>query len=188
MKAREKARATYEDLLKVPDHMVAEILDGDLVVSPRPASRHAKVNSLMGVDLGGPFMGPPGGPRGPGGWWIIFEPELHFGDDVLVPDLAGWRRARMPEIPDVAFFTLTPDWVCEIASPRRGQVDRARKMPIYAREGIPHLWVVDPMERTLEVYGLEGGRWFVLHTFAGDEHARAVSFDAVELELGRWWL
>ena len=106
-----KRRATYEDLLQVPPHRVAEIVHGDLHVSPRPASRHALAASVLGFELGPPFDH---GRGGPGGWWILFEPEQHFGDDVLAPNLAGWQRERMPEFPDTAFFTLAPDWLCEV--------------------------------------------------------------------------
>lgn len=183
-----RRRATYEDLLRVPEHMVAEIIDGELIASPRPASPHAHAASGIGSDTWGRFNGPPNGPGRPGGWWILFEPELHFGEDVLVPDLAGWRRERMPVMRDVPFFELVPDWVCEVVSPRTGAIDRSRKMRIYAREGARHLWMVDPLARTLEVYPLEDGRWVVASTPAGDERARAEPFDAVELEIGRWWL
>jgi hypothetical protein len=125
-----KRRATYDDLLQVPAHRVGEIVDGDLHVSPRPASRHALASSGLGSALGPPFHN---GRGGPGGWWILDEPELHLGPDVLVPDLAGWRRERMPEFPDTAAFTLAPDWVCEVVSPSTEGLDRARKMPAYAR-------------------------------------------------------
>jgi Uma2 family endonuclease len=180
--------ATYEDLAQVPDHMVAEVVDGELYATPRPASPHARVVSVMGRDLGDPFDRPADGPGAPGGWWILFEPELHFGDDIVVPDLAGWRRGRMPRIPNVAFFEQAPDWACEVVSPTTGALDRVRKMRIYSREHIAHLWLVDALAKTLEVYRLEAGRWIVVATHAGSERVRAEPFDAVELELARWWL
>src|SRR3990172_867600 len=124
-----RRRATYDDLMQVPDHLVAEIIDGELVTSPRPASPHAFASSCIGQDLG-PFSRRPGAPGVPGGWWILDEPELHFAEDVLVPDLAAWRHERMPRVPNTAFFTLAPDWVCEVVSPRTGRLDRVRKMPI----------------------------------------------------------
>ncbi|HEY3356193.1 MAG TPA: Uma2 family endonuclease [Polyangia bacterium] len=187
-KARETGPATYDDLLKVPDTMVAEILDGELYATPRPASPHAHTASMMAADLISRFGHPPGDPGVPGGWWILIEPELHLGPDVIVPDLAGWRRERMPLMPNAPFFTLAPDFVSEIASPRRGRVDRVKKLPIYAREGVRHAWIVDPLERTLEVLGLEGGRWVLLATHGGDERVRAEPFAAIELDLARWWL
>jgi Uma2 family endonuclease len=185
--AEPKRRATYEDLMQVPDTKVAEIIDGELVVSPRPASPHAHAATLLGIDVGGPFHRHPDDPAGPGGWWIVLEPELHWGDDVLVPDWAGWRRERMPSFPIVPFFTQTPDWICEVVSPSSGRIDRSRKMRIYAREGVAHLWLVDPLARTLEIYRLEAGRWVVARTSGGDDVVRAEPFDAIELRLERWW-
>lgn len=181
-----RKEATYEDLLEVPDHKVAEILDGELVVSPRPAARHALSSSAVGSSLMPPFHF--GGDHGPGGWWILDEPELHLGRDVLVPDLAAWRRERMPVIPDVAAFTLAPDWACEVLSPATVRHDRLRKMRIYAREGVAHLWLLDPQARTLEVYALEGERWVVLGTHGGDEKVRAAPFEAVALDLTLLWM
>jgi Uma2 family endonuclease len=181
-------KATYEDLMAVPDNLVAEIVGGELVTSPRPASPHATSGIAISSDLFTRFATPPGSSSAPGGWWILYEPELHLGEDVLVPDVAGWRRERMPKMPHVVGFTLAPDWVCEIVSPSTGRLDRARKMPIYAREGVSHMWIVDPIPRTLEVYRLEEGRWIVASTHGGAERARAEPFDAVELDLSRWWI
>lgn len=180
-----KTRATYEDLLAVPDHKVAEILDGELFVSPRPAAPHARAASVIGADIGSPFDR---GRGGPGGWWVLNEPELHLGDDVLVPDLAGWRRERMPAIPNTPFFTLAPDWVCEVVSPSTEQIVRRRKQPIYAREGVSHLWFVNPLARTLEVFRLSPGGWLLGATHAGAERVRAEPFEAVELELAALWI
>jgi Uma2 family endonuclease len=183
-----RRRATYEDLLKVPDTMVAEILDGELHATPRPASPHARAASGIGSDLWGRFDRPPNGPGQPGGWWILFEPELHLGADVVVPDVAGWRREKMPVLPNVAAFTQAPDWACEVVSPPTAAADRVRKMRIYARESVGHLWLVEPLAKTLEVYRLENGRWVVAGTQGGSERVRAEPFEAVELELTRWWL
>ena len=179
-----KRRATYEDLLQVPPHRVAEIVDGDLHVSPRPASRHALASSRLGSALGPPFDR---GQGGPGGWWIIDEPELHLGEEILVPDLAGWRRDRMPEFPDTSAFTLAPDWVCKIVSPSTERLDRAKKMPAYARENVAYLWLLNPLARTLEVYRRAGAQWLLLATHEGTSRVRAEPFDAVELELGPLW-
>ena len=182
-----RRRATYQDLMEVPEHLVAEIIDGELVTSPRPASPHALAAMRIGTDLGGAFDRPPGGGV-PGGWWLLFEPELHLGEDVIVPDLAAWRRERMPVLPNVAAFTQPPDWVCEVLSPTTGAIDRGRKMRIYAREQVGHLWIVDPLARTLEVYHLERDRWVVASTHGGSERVRPEPFDAVELDIARWWL
>jgi Uma2 family endonuclease len=183
-----KRYATYEDLEAVADTMVAELIDGDLITSPRPASPHARATTQLGVRLGGSFDRPPDGADAPGGWWILFEPELHFGRNVLVPDLAGWRRDRMPKLPNVAAFTQAPDWICETISPSTGSIDRGRKMRIYAHEGVGHLWIVEPIARTIEVYRLEGERWIVASTHGGNDPVRAEPFDAVELDPSSWWL
>ena len=185
---RPRRRATYEDLMQVPDTKVAEIIDGELIVTPRPASPHAFAATRISIDLLAPFDGPPGIPPIPGGWWLLLEPELHFGDDVLVPDWAGWRRERLPVLENVPFFTLAPDWVCEVISPSTGRVDRSRKMRHYATDGVAYLWLVDPLLQTLEMYRLEAGRWIVVGTYGGDDIVRAEPFGAIEIRLGRWWL
>ncbi len=182
-----RRHATYEDLLQVPDLLIAELIDGELITAPRPASPHAWAASVIGQDLG-PFNRPLGGPGGPGGWWILFEPELHLGADVLVPDLAGWRRQRLPVLANVPYFELAPDWVCEVISPTTARLDRVRKLPLYAREQVGYVWLVDPLMRTLEVYRLEGQRWVVVSTHGGAEGVRAEPFEGVELDMGRWWL
>lgn len=181
---RVKSPATYRDLIDVPDHCVAEILDGELFATPRPALRHARSSSALGVEIGGPYDQARGGP---GGWWILDEPEMHFGDDVLVPDLAGWRRDRLPVVPEEAFLTLAPDWVCEVLSPATERIDRTRKLRIYAREGVPHVWLLNPSLRTLEVLHLEGDRWVVVGTHDGDQIVRVEPFAEVAMELVRLW-
>jgi Uma2 family endonuclease len=176
--------ATYEDLLKVPDHMVAEILDGELYATPRPAPRHADASSGIGGALRGPFDR---GRGGPGGWRILDEPELHLGADVLVPDLAGWRRARMPLLPETAYFAIAPDWICEVISPSTASIDRVKKMAIYAREDVRHAWLIDPLAQTLEVLRLDNGRWTIVSTASGVDVARAEPFDALDLDLSLLW-
>ena len=180
----QKKRATYKDLLAVPEHLVAEIIDGDLVTSPRPASRHANASTGLLGALDGPFRR---GRGGPGGWIILFEPELHLHGHVIVPDLAGWRRERMPKLLDTAAFELAPDWACEILSRGTAALDRARKMPIYASERVGHIWLIDPIDRTLETYGLRDDGWMLLRTFENDDKARAEPFEAVEFDLGELW-
>jgi Uma2 family endonuclease len=179
-----KSRATYEDLLAVPKHLVAEIINGTLVTMPRPASLHARAASSLGGELYGPFDR---GKGGPGGWVILDEPELHLHGDVLVPDLAGWRRERMPELPDATAFELAPDWICEVLSPSTAATDRAEKLPIYAREHVGHVWLVDPIAKTLEACHLESGRWVLLGTWRDDAKVRVAPFDAFELELAGLW-
>jgi Uma2 family endonuclease len=179
-----KRSATYEDLLRVPPPLVAEIVDGDLYTSPRPAPRHAVASSGVGGQLYPPFHV---GRGGPGGWIILHEPELHLAEDVAVPDLGGWRRERLPVLPETAFFAVAPDWVCEVVSPGTESLDRARKLPLYARHGVAHAWLVNPLERTLEVYRREGEFWVLLVTHAGDALVRAEPFADVELDLLLLW-
>lgn len=179
-----RRHATYEDVLAASEHVVAEVLFGTLHTQPRPAFPHASATSALAADLHNPFDR---GRGGPGGWVLLFEPELHLGADILVPDLAGWRRTRMPKVPNAAFVSLAPDWICEVLSPATAARDRADKMSIYAREGVPHAWLVDPLARTLEVYRLEGTKWLLLDVHKEDALVRAEPFDAVELELGGLW-
>jgi len=181
-----RRRATYEDLRAVPDHLVAEIIHGTLVTHPRPAPPHARASSRLGAELDGPFDR---GRGGPGGWLILDEPELHLrAGHVLVPDLAGWRRERMPRLPrDAAAFELAPDWACEVLSPATAATDRADKMPIYAREQVAHVWLIDPLVRTLEVFRLDGETYRALAVWRDDAVVRAEPFDAVAIELAGLW-
>ena len=191
-KAQPPRRATYADLEAVPANQVAELIKGTLYVMPRPALRHARASSALGGELYGPFQR---GRSGPGGWWILDEPELHFPDptepgedDALVPDLAGWRRERVPALPDAAYCTIAPDWICEVVSPSTEAHDREVKMPIYAREGVRHAWLVDPIAKTLEVYTLgAGGRWGDPVISRDVEVVRAAPFDAIALDLSALW-
>jgi Uma2 family endonuclease len=179
-----KTSATYEDVLALPDHVVGEIVNGDLHVSPRPTSAHARTATGIAGDLRGPFDR---GRGGPGGWILLMEPELHFGPDIVVPDVSGWRRERMPEMPHAAYFELAPDWVCEVLSPSTARFDRAEKLGVYARAGVAQVWLVDPLVQLLEVLQLDAGGWRVGATFAGQQVVRAVPFDAIELELAAFW-
>ena len=176
--------ATYDDLAALPDNLVAEIVGGELHASPRPAPPHTRAASSLGVRLGGPFDHRIGGP---GGWWILLEPELHLAGDVLVPDWAGWRRTRMPHLPEAAYFPLAPDWICEVLSPSTSRLDRVEKLAVYARESVAHAWLIDPLARTLEVLRLEKGLWTILATHAGDEAVRAEPFTEVAIELQALW-
>jgi Uma2 family endonuclease len=180
-----KKDATYADLCAVAENFVAEILEGELYAFPRPALPHAHAASVLGGEIMGPFHR---GRHGPGGWLILNAPELHLGADVLVPDLAGWRRERMPTIPNVAAFSLAPDWACEVVSASTERHDRGGKMRIYARAGVAHLWLLDPLARSLETYRLEAKRWVAAETHRGDGAIRAAPFDAIALTMRRWWL
>jgi Uma2 family endonuclease len=176
--------ATYQDVLDAPPTMVAELIGGALHLHPRPASPHARASSVLGGRIGGPFDW---NNDGPGGWWIIDEPELHLGEDVLVPDLAGWRRERMPVYPDAAFFELAPDWVCEVLSPGTRRIDLTEKRDLYGAAGVGHLWLVDPAARTLEAFALREGRWLLLDAVRDDAEVRLPPFEAVGFPLGGLW-
>lgn len=177
--------ATYQDIVDLPEHQVGELIDGELYVSSRPPVRQVKASSILLMDLGSPYQL---GRGGPGGWWMLNEPELHFGQDVLVPDIAAWRRERMPCIPDVPYLELAPDWVCEVLSPSTAKLDVALKLPKYARAGVKHTWLVDPVHHLLEVFRQENEQWVLVSTFGGDDKVRAEPFEAVELELADLWL
>lgn len=179
-----KKLATYSDLNDLPENRVGEIIHGELSVSPRPAAIHARASSRLGADLIGPFDR---GKGGPGGWIILDEPELHIVGQVLVPDIAGWRRERMPQLPKVAAFELAPDWICEVLSESTAGGDRSLKMPLYAQAQVQHLWLVDPLVKTVEVYNLEGLSWRVVATYQGSAKVRAPPFEAVELDLEALW-
>lgn len=177
--------ATYADIVALPENLVGEILGGVLHTHPRPAPRHARATSNLGVKVGSPFDM---GEGGPGGWWILDEPELHLGADVMVPDLAGWRRERMPRLPEAAWFEQAPDWVCEVLSPATARTDRVLKLPRYATAAVAHCWLIDPDARTLEAYENESGRWLLLGAWGGDDAPRIPPFDAIELSLSSLWV
>lgn len=178
-------RASYEDVLNAPEHLVAELIYGTLVTSPRPATPHAHAASVLGMDIGSPFER---GRGGPGGWWIIYEPELHLGPDILVPDLAGWKRERMARIPDAPYIELAPDWLCEILSPSTEARDRTDKLEIYARAGVSWVWLVNPRLRTLEVYARNEGGWNLRMSLRGAGEHHIPPFEAVALTLQDLWL
>ena len=177
--------ATYADLVALPENLVGELIGGSLYTQARPAGPHALVATGLGMDLGGPFDR---GRGGPGGWIFINEPELHFGEDVLVPDLAAWRSERLPrDARKEAFFTIAPDWVAEVASPSTTQKDRVLKVPIYAAQGVQHLWLVEPVDGRIEAYVLESARWVWIGTWTDDAAAKIPPFDEVPLDLSRLW-
>jgi Uma2 family endonuclease len=191
MISAKRPRATYADLEQLPEDIIGEIIDGELYTQPRPAVPHANATSNAYGLLFGPFRMGTGG--GPGGWVLLFEPELQLGSgpDVLVPDIAGWRRERMPEPPSAPAITLAPDWVCEVLSPSTGRVDRVKKMPIFARERVGHVWLIDPALKTLEVFrradGKDTSQWILVSTHSEDDKVRAEPFDAIELDLAFLW-
>jgi Uma2 family endonuclease len=203
MTAPAKKIATYQDVLDAPPHMIAEVIGGELHLNPRPAKPHVAAATALGEELGPPFKR---GRGGPGGWIILDEPEVHLRADIVVPDLGSWRVERMPElVDDEPYFTLAPDWVCEVLSPRMAKYDRSDKLAIYFREGVEWVWLVDPLQRTLEVLRREesqkgdaprqreapqqreDGGWSLRGVWRDDARVRAEPFDAIELELAALW-
>lgn len=176
--------ATYADIVALPPHLVGELMDGELVVSPRPSPAHGRASSDLGALLGPPFRF---GSGGPGGWWLLDEPELHLDSAVLVPDLAGWRRERLPALPSEPFFTLPPDWICEVLSPSTAAWDRTRKLSLYHRVGVRHAWLLDPLARTLEIYRTAEPGWLLAAVYCESEQIRAEPFEAIALDLGLLW-
>lgn len=179
-----KKRVTYADLEAVPPHLVAEIIDGELVTHPRPSPRHGMASSALGARLAGPFQF---GADGPAGWVFIDEPELHLADDVVVPDIAGWRRERLPGLPDEAWIDVPPDWVCEVLSASTERRDRGSKRRIYAEAGVGHLWLLDPRFQLLEVFALSNGNWLLIGTWSSDDVVSAPPFDAISISLADLW-
>jgi Uma2 family endonuclease len=185
MAARSSSRpATYRDIEALPSNVVGEIVHGVLYANPRPGLPHSAAATALGEELGPPFKR---GKGGPGGWVILYEPEIHLREDVVVPDLAGWRRERMPEMPATPFAVLSPDWVCEVLSPSTSKLDRGKKIPVYARERVSHVWLVDPLEQYLEILRLDGDSYRIVATHIAEAKVRAEPFDAIELDLAVLW-
>lgn len=180
----QKRKAAHAAPQAGPSHQVTEWISGELYVSPRPAVPYAVAASELLGELSGPFGR---GRGGPGGWRLWFAPELHLGEDVLVPDVAGWRRERMPRTPRTAALTPVPDWVCEVLSPSTRTLDQTAKLPVYAREGVRHVWWVDPDARTLEVLRLEGSHYRLLATHTGPARLRAEPFESLEWAPSLLW-
>ena len=176
-----RKKATYQDLYSVPENEMGEIIDGELITSPRPARPHIHAASALGIEVGPPYQF---GRGGPGGWIIYYEPELQLEEHTMAPDLAGWKRGRLLPLPTESRITVAPDWVCEILSPSTVRVDKVHKMPIYAQYGVSHIWLVDPTARSLDVFRLDLGKWLLLESFAENDKVRAEPFQEVEIDLG----
>jgi len=179
-----KKNATYADLEAVPPHLVAEIIDGELVTHPRPSPRHAAATNSLADELTGPFQKRRGGP---GGWVFFDEPELHLGPEIVVPDLAAWRRERLTAYPDSSYFELAPDWICEVLSASTERRDRGNKRRIYAEAGVGHLWLLDPRFQLLEAFTLTNGHWLLVGTWSSDDVVSASPFEAISISLADLW-
>jgi len=181
-----KKKASYDDLFNIPENMTGEIIDGELIATPRPSRKHVSATSFLGYKIGPPYQFGEGG--GPGGWVILVEPEIGLGEDILVPDLAGWKRDRFPVEEAHNWISAVPDWVCEVISPSTIRKDKIKKMPIYGQHGVSHFWVVDPFDKTLDVFRLESGKWVVAGLYSEKDKVRAEPFQEVEIDLGSLWL
>ena len=179
-----KRQATYADIVAAPPHLVAEIIHGALVTHPRPTPGHGVAATGLGASIAPGYQW---GRGGPGGWIFITEPELHLGRDVVVPDLAGWKRERLPKLPETAWIETPPNWICEILSDSTERYDRNAKRAIYAEAGVPYLWLLDPRSKLLEVFQLTAGHWLLSATVGGGDEVRAVPFDAISFPLGDLW-
>lgn len=177
--------ATLADIEALPPNVKGEILDGVLYVMPRPRARHSRLEAILGSGVGAPYDH---GRGGPGGWWILVEPGIELPNSPEVsPDLAGWRRERMPQLPTDTAIGIVPDWVCEILSPSTRGYDQLKKRPFYARHGVQWLWFVDPEARTLSASRLVDGHWFEIGVWGDDDQACIEPFDQAELNLSDWW-
>lgn len=175
--------ATYDDLLAYPEDVKAEVLGGEIYVQPSALPDHCHAQFALGHFIGGPFHGYG---DGPGGWWILPEIDVRLGPhDIVRPDVAGWRRARLPHPWGTRPIDVVPDWICEILSPSTERFDRVRKQQLYARHGVPYYWLVDPAERVLEAYVLDADHWRIAGTYDDTAVARVPPFDAIELPVGR---
>jgi Uma2 family endonuclease len=177
-------RATYADIEAAPEGVIAEIIDGELVVQPKPRPRHNAVATMLIADLMRLFRR---GPDGPSGWFFLFETEVKFADDLLVPDIAGWRLENLSELPETNWISVRPDFVCEVLSPSTEKRDRTAKSNIYAEAGVPHYWLIDPRRQTLEAFELVNGGWRPTGKWRSDEVVHAAPFEEVPISLADLW-
>jgi Uma2 family endonuclease len=172
--------ATYADISHLPEGENVEIIAGEIIVSPRSKPAHGLAQAALSWSVAGPF----GFRDDPGGWWIVVEVEVELGrHDVYIPDLAGWRRARVPIFPDDRPVTVVPDWVCEVLSPSTGRIDRVKKAHGYLEGGVPFFWIVDLEGRVLEAFEARDGSWVRLGAWGDGDSARIPPFDAVEIAI-----
>jgi Uma2 family endonuclease len=179
-------RKLYEELIALPNGLRGEILNEQLYAHPRPSGLHGLVSSNLHAEINSSYHR---GRGGPGGWWIIYEPEVHFqlDQEVLVPDIAGWRRERLPEIPVGHKFTVAADWVCEVLSPSTESLDREIKMPIYAKYDVKDVWLVDPLKRVLETYNLDNNKLELQNKYERGDTVSVKPFELLQFVLKELW-
>lgn len=177
--------ATRRDLDRLPRTWRGEIIHGTLYAFPRPRAPHQRASTRIAGDIDGPFDR---GRGGPGGWWILEEPGIELpAAKEFSPDVAGWRRERLPTLPRKGGITVVPDWICEVLSPRTQAYDLVIKRRFYAEIGVPYLWYVEPLARTITAHKLISGQWTDVGAWYKDEKARIEPFEAIELDLDAWW-
>ena len=179
-----KKIVTYADIEALPEGVRGEIINGALYTHPRPNNRHSMVATALGGELLTPFQK---GRGGPGGWVFMFEPEVMFGENLLVPDIVGWRRERLTTYPTTNWIQVRPDWVCEATSPSTALRDRHFKREIYAHAGVPHYWIIDPRARILEVFQLENQKWTLFGTYSAGSDVAAPPFEAYSFPMDVLW-
>ncbi len=183
-----KSNADYADLYSIPENMIGEIIDGELYAMPRPSPRHCNTASSLGIIIG--YYYKIGMNGGIGGWWILDKPGIHFSDlkeDIMVPDISGWKKEKMPELPAETYFSVTPDWICEILSPATAAHDRKKKLPKYAKFGVSYFWIVDPANRTVEILKLKNGEYSVSAVYCEDDKMKAEPFTEILIDLKNIW-
>jgi len=180
-----KTDATLADLDALPAHMKGEIIDGVLYAMTRPRGVHQSVAGRVHADIEPAYER---GRGGPGGWWILPEPGVELARaKEISPDVAGWRRARLPSLPRDAAITVVPDWVCEVLSPTIRRHHNLVKRPLYAAVGVQWLWTVDSEALTVTVHRLQDGRWLELGVYADERDARIEPFADIAVDVSAWW-
>ncbi len=171
----------------LPDPLVGEVIAGALYTMGRPSPAHASVEEGLIIDL---REGRRGGGPPPSGWYFKIEVEVRFpSDEKVVPDVAGWREARIEGHRNDNPIRVVPDWVCEVLSDSMRKKDLGVKRDLYARQGVGHLWLVEPEEHRLEAFSLdEQGRWVLLGSYFEDAVVDVAPFLGVPMAIGRWWL
>jgi Uma2 family endonuclease len=182
--AKLRPLVTAVELLAIPEgDRFHEVIDGELMRKAMPSGPHGRVQRALGGRIGDPYDRRPGG-RWPGGWWIVTEVEIELDKhEVFRPDLSGWRRECLAELPRKAPIRTRPDWICEVLSRSNARIDLVKKMRVYHRCEVPHYWIVDPEEETLAVYRFTPEGYLLALTAEREDRVRAEPFGEVELSM-----
>jgi Uma2 family endonuclease len=181
---RPAGNATLEDLLRLPEDVAVELIDGEIVEKASPSFEHGEAQGALVTQLFGPYHRRPGGGQ-PGGWWIVPEVDVRYDErHVYRHDLVGWRRETTPQRPSGRPVRVRPDWVAEVLSPSNAGNDLVKKLRTLHRQGVPHYWIVDPEHRTLMVMRWMADGYLTTLTASVEDVVRAEPFDAIELNVG----